>query len=103
MRDILVNEYGEAKTNVLAFRTSSEEARYASARTTIYALIAQSSDGMTSKEIAQRTGWALHTFGGRLAELKAAGKIRATGQKRYGAEVLIAYRAFPMQWLMEAA
>ena len=103
MRDILMNEYGEAKTNVLAFRNSSEEARYASARETIYALIAQSSDGMTSKEIAQRTGWALHTFGGRLSELKTRGKIRGTGQKRYGAEVWIAYRAFPMQWLMEAA
>lgn len=98
-----MNKHGEAKRKVLAFRTGGEEARYASARVTIYTLIAQSSDGLTSKEIAQRTGWALHTFGGRLAELKAAGKIRATGQKRYGAEVLIAYRAFPMQWLMEAA
>ena len=103
MRDGLMNKYGEGKANVLAFRSSSGEARYASARVTIYTLIAQSSDGLTSKEIAQRTGWALHTFGGRLAELKAAGKIRATGQKRYGAEVWIAYRAFPMQWLMEAA
>ena len=103
MQDSLMNKYGEAKTNMLAFRSSGEEARYASARVTIYTLIAQSSDGLTSKEIAQRTGWALHTFGGRLAELKAAGKIRATGEKRYGAEVLIAYRAFPMQWLMEAA
>ena len=98
-----MNEYGEGKSNVMVFRSRGEEARYASARETIYELIAQSSDGMTSKEIAQRTGWALHTFGGRLAELKATGKIRGTGQKRYGAEVWIAYRAFPMQWLMEAA
>ena len=103
MQDTLINECGEGKANVVAFRSRGEEARYASARETIYALIAQSSDGMTSKEIAQRTGWALHTFGGRLSELKTLGKIRGTGQKRYGAEVWIAYRVFPMQWLMEAA
>jgi hypothetical protein len=101
MQGITVNKYDGNKMNIVAFR--SGEARYANARETIYALIAESSDGMTSKEIAQRTGWALHTFGRRLTELKDAGKIRSTGQMRYGAEVWIAYRAFPMRLLLEAA
>jgi CRP-like cAMP-binding protein len=101
MRDISANRHGGNTVNVLAFRRG--EARYANARETIYTLIAESSDGMTSKEIAQRTGWALHTFSRRLTELKDAGKIRSTRQKRYGAEVWIAYRAFPMQLLIEAA
>jgi predicted HTH transcriptional regulator len=101
MQDTTTTKHSNGMAKVLVFPRNS--ARYANAREIIYALIAESSDGMTSREIAQRTGWALHTFGGRLAELKAAGKIRSTGRKRYGAEVWIAWRAFPMQWLMEAA
>ena len=101
MQGITANTHGDGRSNVIPFRRA--ETRFANAREIIYALISQSSDGMTSKEIAQRTGWALHTFGGRLAELNAAGKIRGTGQRRYGAEVWIAYRAFPMQWLLEVA
>jgi DNA-binding IclR family transcriptional regulator len=49
----------------------------------------EGSDGLTSKEIAQRTGWPLHAFSGRITSLKASELIRGTGEYRYGAEVLV--------------
>lgn len=66
---------------------SSHEA----AKQRVYELIAES-QGITSKEIAERLGWSLHTFSGRISQLKAAGFIRGTGERRYGAEVLVAVR-----------
>jgi hypothetical protein len=64
-----------------------------SARDRIYALICESPEGLTAKEIGIRLGWAIHTYSGRLTSLKMAGLIRGTGERKYGSEVLVAVRA----------
>ncbi len=72
--------------NHAAYRNSP--GAHESTRQQIYAMISASSAGMTAREIAEKTGWALHTFSGRLAEMKRDELIRGTGLFRCGAEVL---------------
>jgi hypothetical protein len=47
-------------------------------------------DGVTSKEVAAALGKPLNAISGRLTSLKMKGKIRGTGVRRDGAEVLVA-------------
>ena len=66
--------------------------RHANARERILQLIADAADGLTSKEIAAQLGWPIHCLSGRLSELKRDAKIRGTGVRRMGAEVMVVVR-----------
>lgn len=54
---------------------------------TIYNLLAASA-GLTSKEIGAKLGKEIHTFSGRISQLKADQKIYETGEVREGCAVL---------------
>lgn len=43
---------------------------------------------MTSKEIGRAFSMSLHTFSGRLSEMRRSGRIRGTGERRGNAEIL---------------
>lgn len=101
MIDITANKHHNNAASTEAFHRGNP--RHTSAREIIYKLIDESSDGMTSKEIAQRTGWAMHTFSGRITELLSSGRIRDTETMRYGARVLVAVHAPQQLELLEAA
>lgn len=100
MRDITSGKHKGNPASNSAFERgqSSHEA----AKQRVYEMIADSK-GITSKEIAERLGWALHTFSGRISQLKAAGKIVGTGERRDGAEVLVAVRKAEQMSLLECA
>lgn len=86
MHDITSNKHRGNVASVKAFRKG--HGAHESTRRQIFTMLSETTSGLTSKEIAMRTGWALHTFSGRLAEMKRDGVIRGTGVNRYGAEVL---------------
>lgn len=100
MSDITANRHKNNPASVQAWERghSSHEA----AKQRVYELIADS-QGITSKEIAQKLGWALHTFSGRISQLKASGFIRGTGERRMGAEILVAVRVPKQLSLMDVA
>jgi hypothetical protein len=55
----------------------------------IYALLRSTPSGLTSKEIGFTLNKPLNTFSGRISQLKADGKVRGTGRRRNGAEVIV--------------
>lgn len=67
----------------------SSKAQHASDRERIYALIESSPAGLTSKEIGRLLQKEIHTFSGRLTQLKQTWRIVGTGVTREGAEVLV--------------
>jgi len=77
--------------------------RHANARERILQLITDAADGLTSKEIAAQLGWPLHSLSGRCSELKRDAKIRGTGVRRFGSEVLVAVRKAEQLSLLEVA
>lgn len=97
--DITAHRHGGNASSNAAYARS--KGRHGAARHVLYALIL-TSDGLTSKELGERTGWALNTFSGRLAELKRDGLIRGTGERRNGAEVLQAVRVAEQKSLFAA-
>ncbi len=98
--DIISNKHHNNPASSSAYERG--HGRHARRREIIYALL-EESHGMTSKEIASCTGWALNTFSGRLSELKRDGKVRGTGEMRLGAEVLEVVRTPKQMSLLEAS
>ena len=78
--------------------------RHANARQMVLDALMLTPRGLTSKDIAERLGWDLHKVSPRLSELKRDGKIEGAGERRNGAEVLVAVRkAEQMSLLSEVA
>jgi DNA-binding MarR family transcriptional regulator len=94
-QDITSNRHGGNEASRVAFIKS--EPFHKSQRVRIYEMIAESS-GLTSKDIAKKTGWAMHTFSGRITKLKEDGFIRGTGKLEYGCEVLVAVERQSNLW-----
>lgn len=95
MTDITANKHHGNAASETAFRKGN--ARHQAAREKICQLLQR--EDMTSKEIAERTGWAMHTFSGRLTELKRDGLVTGTGVMRRGAEVLRVVKKEPAEQL----
>lgn len=78
-------------------RWEQSQRRHANVRALILQMLSEHGK-LSSREIAERTGWALHTFSGRLNELEAEGAIRGTGERRCGAEVFEAVPKLEQLW-----
>lgn len=85
--DITARKHGGNKASEAAY--ANGEFTHECQRDAILSLLHHHPFGLTSKEIGAITGKPLHHFSGRLAELKALGKVYGTGERRKGAEVVV--------------
>jgi hypothetical protein len=86
MGDVTARKHHGNRASEAAHAKGSHQ--HASLREQIFEMIAHA-DGLTSKELGHRLGRPIHTFSGRLSQLKAEGRIVGTGEMREGAEVLV--------------
>ncbi|MEG9430724.1 MarR family transcriptional regulator [Terriglobus sp. ADX1] len=78
---------GDANSNA-AFEQHSEQ--FQTSRELVYLKLCRHPLGMTAKELAAHFGVPLHSISGRISELKLAGRVGCTGDRRERSAVVIA-------------